>query len=204
MRSSAIPFTLVFALLASGIGVAQSKQRNPVLARLSYRNAFFEDRSQQSPRICFSVYENGMYLLSRSKIATGSPENDQLIARGNLSVRQLNRLKTMLKGLNSDLENQGMGDVVRQGSEWFVAEVAEGSKTKHYTWLDADHLNPFPEPVASLLGWLQDFKAQDSIRLKLHELSDVQICPSTNENPLPIIADLNQPVDSFRCGIPRP
>jgi hypothetical protein len=203
MRSR-LMLIIVVALATSSISFGQSKQRNPVLARLSYRNAFFEDRSQQSPRICFSVYENGMYLLSRSKITTGSPENDQLIARGNLSVRQLNRLKTMLRGLNSDLENQGIGDVVRQGSEWFVAEVAEGSKTKHYTWLDADHLNPFPEPVANLLYWLQDFKAQNSTRLTLHELSDVQICPSRNENPLPIISDLNQPVDRFRCGIPRP
>jgi hypothetical protein len=103
----------------------------------------------------------------------------------------------MLRELKSGSEGGGL---VLAGSESFTAEMGREGRTEHYTWVDADHLHPFPDSVSGLVDWLQTFKAQDSTPLTWHGLSDIPLCPPVTAKSLqPAIAGRLRRPDQTNC-----
>lgn len=155
-----------------------------LLARLSYDSTYVADErgERRSPRVCFEVYRDGRYRVSRATVS--GTEN----LGGKLTPKQLNLLANLLKKV--DFENQG-GGIVRQGAETLVAEIARADGKARYIWVDPDHQRPFPEAAARVIRWLQDFKAQGASVLTAPELSTMQICPRMSDNPVqPVIASI--------------
>jgi hypothetical protein len=156
-----------------------------LLARLSYDSTYVsEERGQQySSRLCFEVYRDGHYRISR--VTKKGTEN----LGGTMPQEQVSQLANLVKKI--DFDSKG-GGIVRLGSETFVAEIARGDKTRRYIWVDPDHHRPFPDPATDVIQWLQDFKAQGATPLTASERSMMQICPRMSDNPV-------QPV-TLRCG----
>jgi hypothetical protein len=177
------------ALLNSPTAPPQSKEHpaDDLVARLSYGSTYFWDQNQdRSPQICFALYRDGYYRLSRK--SRSAPDGTESL-QGTLSSDQLARIRTLLKNL--DVETGEVG-AIRKASESFIAEVVRDGKTVHSVWIDPDHERPFPDSAIRVVNWLQDFEDQGSSPLTLHELSDRPICPSASEKPLhPVIASLD-------------
>lgn len=188
---AAMALVLSFLVLPTGaarpdsprLSRAPSPEESPknLLARLSYDSTYAEEerRQQHFSRICFEIYRNGRYRISR--IARGGPEN----LGGTLSQDRVNHLARLLKKV--DFDSKG-GGIVRQGSETFVAEVVRGGQTTRYIWVDPDHHRPFPDSAASVIGWLQGFRAQGASALTAPEVSTMQICPRMSDNPMQPVA----------------
>ena len=158
---------------------------NNLLARLSYDSTYVTDErgqphfSQNFSRICFEVYRDGRYRISR--MALGRTEN----LRGTLSEEQLSNVGSLLKKV--DFDSKG-GGIVRQGSETFVAEIVRGGQTVRFIWVDPDHHRPFPAAADSVIRWLQEFKAQGATALTAPESSTMQICPRMSDRPVQPLA----------------
>jgi hypothetical protein len=201
MLPHVIALIATLALLNSPTAPAQSKEHraDDLLARLSYSSTYVWDLHQdRSPQICFALYRDGYYRLSRkSRNAPGGTENLQ----GTLSPDQLTRLRTLLKSL--DFQTGEVG-AIRKASESLIAEVVRDGKTVHSLWIDPDHQRPFPDSAIRVVNWLQDFKAQGSSPLTLRELSDRPICPSASEKPLhPVIASVHGMSGGSICEMQR-
>jgi len=179
------------ARLDGSLNGPQSNEQTPnnLLARLSYDSTYVtEERGQPHfSRICFEVYRDGRYRISR--MALGRTEN----LRGTLSEEQLSNVGSFLKKV--DFDSKG-GGIVRQGSETFVAEIVRGRKTARFIWVDPDHHRPFPDAAESVIRWLQEFKAQGATALTAPESSTMQICPRMSDRPV-------QPVAAVWMGIGR-
>ncbi|MFZ0297190.1 MAG: hypothetical protein WAM13_02455 [Candidatus Sulfotelmatobacter sp.] len=176
---------LVALALLNAPAPAQSKEHTPddLLARLSYNSTYVWDVSEnRSPQICFALYRDGYFRISRrSRRVQDGTESLQ----GTLPQDQLARVQTLLKNLNSQT---GVGTIYK-ASESLTAEVMRDGKIVHFLWIDPDHERPFPDSVARVVDWLQDFAPQGSSPLTLRELSDQPICPSASEKPLhPVMA----------------
>jgi hypothetical protein len=202
MRPSSTLLMLA-ALLASGMCFAQS-EHNPLVARISYRSTFVENLGDgRSPQICFAVYEDGYYRLTKIELDPvlfgPAPLSPVRTVQGRLSEAQLKHLVSMVGELNGKSSDGGL---VLEGSESFTAEVVNEDKGMHYMWIDPDHLRPFPNSVVNLVRWLQAFKAPYAVPLTLHELSDQPVCPPASEKPLrPTLAELGGAADAAAvCG----
>src|SRR5260370_32891670 len=105
--------------LISGACVAQVKPSDPgkILTRISYRTTYGIDWREQkgSPQICFALYRNGYYRLSR--MTESGPQGLQ----GTLSADQGSRLGEMLRDLRAQRREIG---IVPRGSESLGDEVA--------------------------------------------------------------------------------
>ena len=195
MRSSKLVLPIMLSVLISIPCFAQSKNQDPgtILTRISYRTTYAVDWRQQQgyPQICFALYHDGYYRLSRMT------ESGMQRFQGTLSKDRVSRLGETLRKLDAQRREDG---IVRQGSEVLVVEMA--GKAQRYTWVDADHQSPFPESVVELVHWLQGFKAQDETPLTLRELSDQPICPPASEKPVqPTVAGLRGTSDAtIECG----
>jgi hypothetical protein len=171
------------AQLNGSLNGLQSSEQTPtnLLARLSYDSTYVTDErgqphfSQNFSRICFEVYRDGRYRISR--MALGRTEN----LRGTLSEEQLSNVGSFLKKV--DFDSKG-GGIVRQGSETFVAEIVRGGQTVRFIWVDPDHHRPFPAAAESVIRWLQEFKAQGATALTAPESSTMQICPRMSDRPV--------------------
>lgn len=196
MRSRTVSFALAFACIASAISLGQTKEQTSPLARISYNGNL-------PPKICFTVYKDGTYLLSRRAslvipIKPDDTDHGEDLVRGMLSKDDLEHVTALLRNIRS---NAGPGGPVLEGAEWFIAEVGQEKSTKRYIWVDADHRDPFPGSIRKLVGWLQDFKAKDSSVFTLHDLSSVSVCPSMSDDSLqPIIANWVQRPGASSCG----
>src|SRR5438552_12269501 len=179
------------ARLDGSLNGPQSNAQTPnnLLARLSYDSTYVtEERGQPHfSRVCFEVYRDGRYRISR--MALGRTEN----LRGTLSEEQLSNVGSLLKKV--DFDSKG-GGIVRQGSETFVAEIVRGGQTARFIWVDPDHHRPFPDAAESVIRWLQEFKAQGATALTAPESSTMQICPRMSDRPV-------QPVAAVWMGIGR-
>jgi hypothetical protein len=183
--------TLLIATLivgaSVGIALAQSKERAPdeILARVSYDIASggIDWRTTVGyPQSCFALYRDGYYQVLR--LTEHGPESLQ----GTLSQNQLLSFGSMLKNL--DFESRG-GGIVRNGAQYFTAEVVHEGKTIHHEWMNPDHERPFPSSAVRIIGWLQEFKAEGASPLTLRELSEHPICPAASEKPVrPVIASV--------------
>lgn len=200
MRPQITMLVATVALFTSGIASAQSNQHSPdsLLARLSYSSTYVIDwRGEKGyPQVCFALYRSGYYQVSR--MTEGGTETLQ----GTLSQDQLLRLGRRLKNLDFQAS---AGDVIRQGSESFVAEVVREGKAMHYVWIDPDHQRPFPSSAISVVNWLQNFKAKGASPLTLRELSEQPICPPASAKPVqPVSASLHPTSVGGACGGQRP
>jgi hypothetical protein len=201
MLPRVIALIAALGFLNSATAPAQSKEHNPgdLLARLSYNSTYVWDVSEErSPQICFALYRDGHYRISRkSRRTQGGVETLQ----GTLSPDQLIRLRTLLKSLPLQIGEVG---AIRKASESLTAEVVRDGKTVHFVWIDPDHERPFPDSAIRVINWLQDFEAQGSSPLTLRELSDQPICPSASEKPLhPVIASVHRMSEGASCESQR-
>ncbi|MGB6480174.1 MAG: hypothetical protein WBF15_13850, partial [Candidatus Sulfotelmatobacter sp.] len=153
-----IAMLAALAFLSAPAAPAQSKEHNPddLLARLSYNSTYVWDVSEaRSPQICFALYRDGYFRISRrSRQVQDGTESLQ----GTLPQDQLARLRTLLKNLDSQT---GVGTIYK-ASESLTAEVMREGKIIHFLWIDPDHERPFPDSVARVVNWLQDFAPQGS------------------------------------------
>ena len=183
--------TLFFLIAPTGLR-AQVKRDNPdhLLARLSYANTLME-KSDNSPRqICVAVYDNGLYRLWRPdliELKRNPIDPLRTVFQGTLTKEQMQQLGSILRGLN--FQSKG-GGLVEQGSESFLAELVISQKTERLQWVNADHRQPFPQAVSRVIDWLQDLGTQGTTQITLQELSDISVCPSANDNPLPLTATM--------------
>lgn len=171
-------FLAAVALLLPIASRAQTTQPQPavLLARLSYDSTYGVDWNLKSlsPMICFSVYQNGFYRISRLT------QTGKKAFEGNLDSAQLAQFTAMLKNLKEQNPNDG---VVKQGTESLVAEIAHEGKTSRYVWIDPDHKRPFPEEAVTLIGWLQTFKTIGAAPLTIQELTTDPVCPHMSSQP---------------------
>lgn len=205
MKIGMIFRSLVFTLLAAVVCYPQVKKygeapSTPLLARISYQSSFVAG-SGDSPHICIALYENGLYRLSK----VGADKSDLLpspILQGTLTKEELDRFVALLHNLRSNYRQDG---IVREGTASFVAELTSNGKPVRYIWTDADHRDPFPGSIRKVVHWMQDFKAEDSTVITLHELSSIPSpCPSLNEKSFqPVIAGLNPDQTGGSCRAKR-
>lgn len=205
MRSGTVFSGWVFTLLTAVICYPQVKKyaeapSTPLLARISYQSSFVV-KADESPHICIAVYENGLYRLLRIGVDT----NDDLrppVLQGTLTKEERDHFVAVLHNLRS---NYRQGGIIREGTESFVAELTSNGKSVRYTWTDPDHRDPFPGSIRKVIHWMQDFKAENSTVITLHELSSIpNPCPSLSEDMFqPIIAGLNPDQTGGSCRAKR-
>ena len=174
-------------VLFTGLGsFAQSPSAHSeaVLARLSYHSGKVIDwRSQKgSPSICLAVYQSGYYQISRLT------EHGNQTLQGAMSKEQLSELKGLMREV--DFPSQGGGIQYLEGAESLVLEVFRDRKAEHYFWVNPGDANPLPAPAIKVVNWLEDFRPRGATPFKKHEASNTPICPSMNDNPLPLTSGL--------------
>jgi hypothetical protein len=191
-----IAMLAALAFLNAPAAPAQTKEHSPddLLARLSYNSTYVWDVSDdRSPQICFALYRDGYFRISRR---SRQAQDGTVSLQGTLPPDQLTRFRTLLKNLDSQT---GVGTIYK-ASESLTAEVMRDGKIVHFLWIDPDHERPFPDSVARVVNWLQDFVPQGSSPLTLRELSDQPICPSASEKPLhPVVASVEGMPEDTLC-----
>jgi hypothetical protein len=195
MRSHLCSLISALLFLTAAGSSAQVKQTSTdhLLARLSYSNTLMDQSNDRARKVCFAVYDSGLYRLWRPghlELRPKSPDSGRFVLQGTLTKAQMRQLGAMLKDMN--FKSSG-GGLIEQGSESFLAELVKDGKSVRYKWIDPDYSRAFPQPVDRLIDWLQDFEAVGSTRIQLHELSDIAVCPSANVNPLPLVSGLDHP-----------
>jgi hypothetical protein len=101
---------------------------------------------------------------------------------------QLGELKGLLHEV--DFRSGGGGIQYLQSAESLVVEVLRHGKTEHYFWINSEARSPLPKSAIKVVNWLEDFTARDATPFKHYEGSDIRICPSMNDNPLPLTSSL--------------
>jgi len=189
MRSSftALLATLILLTAIASVAESDNSDSDGLMARLSYRSGgmVIDWRYQKVyPQICFAVYRSGYYRVSRLT------EHGNETLEGKLPKAQLTGLDQVLNKIK--FQSQGDGVQYLQSAESLVAEVVRDGKTMHYFWINPDHRNPLPRSATTVVDWLQSFQALGATPFTYHDPSDVRLCPSMNENPLPVITSSNQ------------
>jgi hypothetical protein len=198
LRSRAILFSLTLLLLTPVICSAQSKEKNPALARITYTSKF--------SRICFAVYQNGEFFrLSNdggiTLVDPGTLDGPRIL-NGKLSEEQLTRLTAILQKIR--FRQPPTSGLVLNGADWFAAEIVQDHQTKLYKWVNADDQDPFPQSVLDLVTWLQNFKAENARLLSSRGgLTNLRICPAMTIDVQPVIAGLDSGSDALNCGTGR-
>lgn len=199
MRSvAAVPVLVTLAVIAC---VAQSRrsESDDLVARLSYGSGgmVIDWRHQKGyPQICFAVYQSGYYQISRLT------EQGNQTLQGNLSKEHFAELRQLLNNISFDSEAGGIDYL--EGAESLVTELVRQGKTARYFWINPGHRNPLPKSATELADWLQKFQAQGATPFRRLVTSDIRICPSMNENPLPLTTSLNSASGSSACGEQKP
>ena len=197
MRSAFAVSLAALLLLASIASVAQSEKKDSdgLVARLSYQSGgmVIDWRYQKGyPHICFAVYRSGYYRVLRFT------EQGNQTLEGMLPKEQLAGLDQVLDKI--DFQSQGAGVQYLQGAESLVVEIVRHRETKRYFWINPEHRNPLPKSATKLVDWLESFQAPGATPFSYHEPTDIRICPSMNENPLPIMSSSNYESSSITCG----
>lgn len=192
MRSALAAAFSTTVLLAAVTASAQLKKNadDGILARLSYGNTMMEYSGAAQPRrVCFAVYDSGLYRLWRpdaTNLGPHDPDPAHVIFQGSLTTEQMRQLGAMLKNLN--LNSQGDG-FIQQGAESFLAELVDAGRDERFNWVNPDHRRPFPPAITRIVAWMRDFRPHNAAKVTLRDLSDISVCPSANENPLPLRAN---------------
>ena len=192
MRSMSLTSAAFLAVLAvAAVGQAETNDSDPVVVRLSYRSGrtMIDWRYQNGyPQICLAVYQGGRYQISRL-----TEHGDQTL-EGTMPKDQLGELQELLAEVN--FQSQGGGLQYLQGAESFIVELVRHGEIKRYFWVNLDHRNPLPKSAIEIVNWLEKFQARGATPFKHHEESEIRICPSMNENPMPLIAEIS----NITCG----
>jgi hypothetical protein len=182
LMSSTLGFMLLLVTVPT---IAQRAITNPdpVVARLSYQSGRMIDwRNQKgTPQVCMAAYQSGYYQLSRLT------ESGTQTLEGAMPKEQLGQLKHLLQGV--DFRSEAGGVQYLQGAESFVLEVGSREKTEHYFWINPENRNPLPKSAVNIVNWLENFGTRGATPFRLHEAGDIRICPSLNQNPMPLSAD---------------
>ena len=166
------------AVLAAGDNVQISKVFPPV--RLSYSNNWPHAGEKYSPKICFSVWPDGHYRILRMN----DLHQTQLLG-GVLPAGQLAQLRSLLDTREFRALYGTRGGLLRQGAENFIAEVPRENGVQRLVWMIPDGESKYSEPVADIIGWLQDFQPKGAEVLLRTDFPDV--CPRVS-GVQPVIA----------------
>lgn len=180
------PTSALFMVLLTVGTVAQLPRddSDAALARLSYESGgtVIDWRDQKGfPKLCLAVYQSGYYQVSRLT------EHGNQTLEGTMSKEQLGELHGLLHQI--DFPSRGGGIQYLQGAESIVIELLGHGKTKHHFWINPANRNPLPKSAIKVVNWLENFEARNATPLQ-YEASDLRICPSMNDNPLPLKSSL--------------
>jgi len=188
MRLISLTSALVALFAAIGIGAgaqSASGHSDGALARLSYESggAVIDWRTQkQPPQTCLAIYPSGYYLISRLT------EHGNQTFEGAMPKDQFAQLQDLLDEVH--FQSAGGGLQHLQGAESLVVEVSRNGHMKHYFWINPEDRNPLPKSALKVANWLRDFRARGATPFEHYEGSDIRICPSMNDNPMPLTSSL--------------
>lgn len=153
------------------------------LARLAYDTSAATQRGDLR-HVCFAISNDGEYRIVRS--TTDKPTE---YLRGKMSKDQFQELKSLLSSKEFRSQSGTHAGLIRQDSESFRAEMPTPLKTNadgsyvwppaeawRLEWLNADNAAPFPDSIAKVVNWLQNFEPKNGKEFSYTEFSDV--CPS--------------------------
>ena len=194
---SVVAVTVLVALAAiAGVAQLRNSESDGLVARLSYHTGGMgiDWRYQEGyPQFCFAVYHSGYYQISRL-----TEQGNQML-QGNLSKQHFAELGRLLKNIKFDSEAGGIDYL--EGAESLISELVRQGKTVRYFWINRGDRNPLPKSATDLVNWLEDFQARGATPFKRLETSDIRICPSMNENPLPLTTSLNNTSGNSASGV---
>lgn len=174
-----------FSLISLPIWNQQSDTLNDsgLLARLAYETTAVARRGALR-QVCVAVTRDGEYRIMRA--TTDQPTE---FLRGELTKEQFARLKTLLDSPKFRAQASHAGALIRQDAEDLRVEVTgsirengdgsqrlEESDAWRLQWLNADGDDPFPQSVAKVANWLQNFQPKNAKEFFYTEFPDV--CPS--------------------------
>jgi hypothetical protein len=178
---------VLWIILVSSLGWGQQIETSKpsFLVHMSLAGPF----KPYSLPVCFAADPNGHYQMRRLTATQRTVEKDgrQFVYRtvrpewlqGTLSDSELKQLKELL----GDSEFVGLtshSNLMREGGEVFVVDVARERDVQRVVVTNADDSSPFPPSVRRLVGWLTQFKAKDAQPL---DESEADVCPSATLQP---------------------
>jgi hypothetical protein len=199
MRFSKRQIVLSAAILAATFAWGQQPDvhlpaDSSLLVRMSFASSWEFHGFVTGPQVCFSVNRSGHYQMRRVTTKTtiepreGAPNGKAVVEtpqteylQGTLAVRDLENLKKFVGDPNLLKLTVVPPSIVRKGGETFVAEIANGSRTRRIVVSDADGENPFPDSAEKIVDWLEGFKAEGARPL---DVSTEDICPTGTMQPI--------------------
>jgi hypothetical protein len=158
-------FFLAAVVILASVGLDAQEASHPdnadFLARLSYDSSA-TGGGMRVQRICIAVSLGGDYRIVRL-LDSGLTQRLQ----GRISPEQFQQLRSALLSAEFRRLSGSHVGVIRQESESFAAEVPVPGwhggvdKTQRLQWLNADGDNPFPNSVARIINWLENFEPKD-------------------------------------------
>jgi len=193
--------TLSFLLISFGVWgqKAAQSEKSDLLARLSYETSVVTQRDGLR-QVCLAVSRDREYRIVRL-------ENDGQTQRlhGTLTKEQFEQLTKLLDSPKFRTLSGNHGGLIRQEAESFAAEIPSvdrgradrtrewlESEARRLQWLNADGESPFPDSVAKIVDWLQQFEPKNGKEFEYTEFPNV--CPSGGLRLVqPAVADNQRP-----------
>jgi hypothetical protein len=201
MRAYArVLLTLSFLLIPFGVWgqKAAQSEKSDLLARLSYETSVVTQRDGLR-QVCLAVSRDREYRIVRL-------ENNGQTQRlhGTLTKEQFEQLTKLLDSPKFRTLSGNHGGLIRQEAESFAAEIPLGDRpradgtvriepeARRLQWLNADGESPFPDSVAKIVGWLEQFEPKNGKEFEYTEFPNV--CPSGGLRLVqPAVADNQRP-----------
>ena len=201
MRAYArVLLTLSFLLIPFGVWgqKAAQSEKSDLLARLSYETSVVTQRDGLR-QVCLAVSRDREYRIVRH-------ENNGQTQRlhGTLTKEQFEQLTKLLDSPKFRTLSGNHGGLIRQEAESFAAEIPLGDRpradgtvriepeARRLQWLNADGESPFPDSVAKIVGWLEQFEPKNGKEFEYTEFPNV--CPSGGLRLVqPAVADNQRP-----------
>jgi hypothetical protein len=202
MRAYArVLLTLSFLLIPFGMWgqKAEQSEKPDLLARLSCETSVVTQRDGVR-QVCLAVSRDREYRIVRL-------ENNGQTQRlhGTLTTEQFEQLTKFLDSPKFRTLSGNHGGLIRQDAESFAAEIPLGdrwradgtgkwleSEARRLQWLNADGESPFPDSVAKIVDWLQQFEPKNGKEFEYTEFPNV--CPSGGLRLVqPAVADNQRP-----------
>ena len=166
----------------------------PLLARLSYESSWGVPGRPGMPigDICFSVWQDGHYRILRN-----SKPGPPILIQGNMSMEQLQQLKSWLDTPDFLALAGVRGGLVRKGTENFIAEVPREDKVQRVVLMITDNHPRFPKPVTDIIDWMRKFK--DVSATQMQPTGFIDVCPPRRSSLYQPVAELDS--SSLCAGI---
>ncbi|MGC2449199.1 MAG: hypothetical protein WA477_16235 [Candidatus Sulfotelmatobacter sp.] len=162
---------------------AEKPSDSEPLARLAYDTTAVTQRGDLT-HVCLAITRDGGYQIMRS-----TNEEPTQYLRGQMSKDHFQQLKSLLSSKEFRTQSGIWAGLIRQDSESFRAEMpiplrkrADGtyilppSEAWRLEWLNADDAAPFPDSIAKVVNWLQNFQPKNGKEFSYTEFPNV--CPS--------------------------